>query len=85
MFASPSIGSTVFSCSLIWLAVSGPACAQDPPVSLEIRVDARAVAPGEPLRIRVDADAPLDALEATLLGEEIYLTPADTSGRSWSG
>ncbi len=85
MVALSRIGPTVFFCSLIWLALIGPACGQAPPVRLEVRVDARALAPGEPLRIRVVADAPLDALGATFLDEAIYMTAADASGQHWSG
>ncbi|NIM61859.1 MAG: peptidoglycan DD-metalloendopeptidase family protein, partial [Acidobacteria bacterium] len=70
------------------IALAGPACASEKPrvpVRLDIRVDARAVVPGEPLRVRVASNVALESLAATLLDEAVYMTPADESGLHWSG
>lgn len=72
----------------VGLALFGPACASQDrpdPVSLQIRVDARAIAPGEPLRISVASDYALESLGATLLGDTIFMTAADEDGLTWSG
>jgi len=77
-----------FVCVLAWIAAVGPACAEKDrldPVRLEIRVDARAVAPGEPLRISVGSNGALESLEATLMGDSIFMTALDEDGMSWSG
>jgi len=84
----PRSGFRILVHALVWIALSGPACAQPglvDPVRLEIRVDARAVAPGEPLRIHVVSSSALESLTATLLGESVFMTPADEAELHWSG
>jgi len=74
--------------ALAWVALFGPACASEDgldPVSLRIRVDARAIAPGEPLRISVGSNHALESLAATLLGDAIFMTAANEDGLAWSG
>jgi murein DD-endopeptidase MepM/ murein hydrolase activator NlpD len=71
-------GATMFACS------AGPARAAGV-AELEIVVGARAIAPGEPLRVQISADVALESLEATLLGASIYMTPLDDGGRRWTG
>ena len=78
----------ILVCALAWVALLGPACASGDrlePVRLEIRVDARAVAPGEPLRIHVGSNYALESLAATLLGDAVFMTAADETGLRWSG
>ena len=84
----PRFGFRVLVCALAWVALLGPACASEDrlePVRLEIRVDARTVAPGEPLRIHVGSDYALESLAATLLGDAVFMTAADETGLRWSG
>jgi len=84
----PRFGFLVLACAPAWVALVGPACAEEnplDPVRLEIRVDARAIAPGEPLRIGVGSNYALESLGATLLGDEVFMTAADASGLRWSG
>ena len=84
----PRFRFRILVCTLAWAALLGPACAGEElldPVRLEIRVGARAIAPGEPLRINVDSSYALESLVATLLGEAVFMTAADESGLLWSG
>jgi murein DD-endopeptidase MepM/ murein hydrolase activator NlpD len=56
------------------------------PVTIEVR--ARAIAPGEPLRVDVVSQAPLAELEAQLFGRPIFMTRAAgtaNGGERWSG
>jgi murein DD-endopeptidase MepM/ murein hydrolase activator NlpD len=64
----------------------GTATPGELPVAIEVR--ARAVAPGEPLRIDVVSPAPLAAITAEFLGESIFMTragAAERGGERWSG
>jgi len=54
-------------------------------VTLEVTVHARAVAPGEPLRLAVRSPEPLAKLGGALLGRKIFFSRADGEGREWSG
>ena len=84
----PRFGFRFLVCALAWIALLGPACAEEDrrdPVRLEVRVDARAIAPGEPLRIGVVSNHALESLGATLLGDAVFMTATDESGLRWSG
>ena len=76
----------LFSGSVV--VAAGAACAGEDrrvPVSLDVRVAAREVAPGEPLRVHVNSNVALASLDATLLDEPVYLTAFDDSGMRWTG
>jgi murein DD-endopeptidase MepM/ murein hydrolase activator NlpD len=86
--AIPRSRSWILSFTLALASALGPACAEEDaldPVRLEIRVDARMIAPGEPLRINVGSNYALESLNATLLGETVFMTAADEVGLRWSG
>jgi len=86
--AVPRARSWILSFTLASAMAIGPACAAKDlcdPVRLEIRIGARAIAPGEPLRINVSSNCALESLGATLFGDSIYMTAADEDGLRWSG
>ncbi len=60
-------------------------CAAPAEVPLTIDVGARAIAPGEPLRILVAAETPLASLEGEFLGEPFTLEPDPKKALRWSG
>jgi len=71
--------------------VAGSASASRPrPTALTIETRARAVAPGEPLRIVVRSSEPLAELAGTFGGDPIFFTPsaeggpAESLARDWS-
>jgi murein DD-endopeptidase MepM/ murein hydrolase activator NlpD len=68
----------------ILIALAGCARADEPPPAPQLTIDvrARAIAPGEPLRVDVRATAPLRALEGEMLGAPIHFV---RSGERWSG
>ncbi|MCU0230347.1 MAG: M23 family metallopeptidase [Acidobacteria bacterium] len=76
---------------LLALLLSTPpdAAASPPPLPVEVTVRARAVAPGEPVRIVVRAPEPLSALSGRFLGATVFLAregPAHAEGaETWSG
>jgi murein DD-endopeptidase MepM/ murein hydrolase activator NlpD len=51
---------------------------------LEVALRARAVAPGEPVRIDVRSDEPLATLSCRFLGREVHMSPHEGEVR-WSG
>ncbi|NIP80442.1 MAG: peptidoglycan DD-metalloendopeptidase family protein, partial [Gemmatimonadetes bacterium] len=57
------------------------------PLPLSVEVHARALAPGEPLRLEVRAEEPLAELAGSLLGEPVFLTRSvgRGAGERWSG
>lgn len=59
-----------------------PACGGPPDalVPLEIELAARAVAPGEPLRVQVRSAVPLASAAGRFLGRTVQLTPAPSAG-----
>ena len=70
------------------LAAAAPGAAAGP-APVEVTVHARAVAPGEPIRVVVRAREPLASLSGRFLGEKVFLSrvgagPAD-QGETWSG
>lgn len=75
-----------WSLPLLLLAVAGlPAVAGD--LALTARVQARAVAPGEPLRVEAFSAEPLRSLEVEFLGHPVHMVrggPSD-EGRQWAG
>lgn len=79
------------SALLLALALSAPPDAQasPPPLPVSLTVRARAVAPGEPVRIVVRATEPLSELSGRFLGATVFLTreaPAGADGaETWSG
>jgi len=73
---------TVGGWLLVALAVSCAGAA--PPAPLEIALHARAVAPGEPVRIDVRSAQALASLHCEFLGRTVYMTPRD-EGTAWSG
>ena len=86
--ATPEKHAWILAGALAWVIAFGPSCAGEAgvkPVALETRVAARTLAPGEPLRLEVDSAEALQSLDATLLGEPVYLTPVDETGLRWSG
>ena len=77
----PRIGTrTVGALLLASLLAPVPATA----ATLSVEVQARTIAPGEPLRVRVVSDAPLATLTGKLLGHEVALRP-DGDSKRWSG
>jgi len=62
-----------------------PAAAGD--LALTVRVQARAVAPGEPVRVEALAAEPLRSLEAELLGHEVHMVRGGITaeGERWAG
>jgi len=52
-------------------------------VSLEINVQAWELAPGEPVRVQIQASEPLTALSGSFLGQTIVLHPS--GGSKWAG
>lgn len=69
---------------LLPLSAPGLAAADLP---LEITVHARELAPGEPLRIEALAGEPLESLEGSFLGEELFMSRIGSTeaGEIWSG
>ena len=67
------------------VAAALPAAAGD--LALTVRVQARAVAPGEPVRVEVFAAEPLDSLEAELLGHRFHMVRGGSTaeGQRWAG
>lgn len=63
-------------------AAEGPAKG---PAALEVTVRARAIAPGEPLRVVVRPPGPLMSLSGKFLGRRIYFSRAGDAGTEWSG
>jgi len=59
------------------------ALASGPDLSLELR--ARAVAPGEPVRVVAHAREPLERLEGEFLGRPLFMSREDGDATSWSG
>lgn len=70
---------------LILAAALLPAVAGD--LALTARVQARAVAPGEPLRVEAFAAEPLRSLEAEFLGHTVHMLRAGSTGEGqrWTG
>ena len=75
---------------------NAPAPATPPtpePPRLELSLHARALAPGEPVRLEVRASRPVDAVEGTFLGRPVAFVrlpdaadaPTVTEGTGWSG
>ena len=54
-------------------------------VPLEIDLRARAMVPGEPVRIVVRSPQPLDELSCSFLDQQVAMTPSGDDGREWSG
>src|SRR6188474_548693 len=78
----PSLAALI----LLAAAASGPAC-EGPAESLVIDVHARALEPGEPVRIVVHAAEPLKSVEGLLHGEKLTFVPVGAAGRDatrWS-
>jgi murein DD-endopeptidase MepM/ murein hydrolase activator NlpD len=53
------------------------------PLTVDLR--ARDLGPGEPLRVNVRAEEPLESLEGEFLGRAIFFVRDDDSAMSWSG
>ncbi len=69
-------------------AVGAGECRAAEPVRLQPSVHARAVAPGEPLRLVVRSSVPLTTLEAMFLERAIFMAPFETNAdgsEAWSG
>lgn len=76
------------TCALLacWLALACSAAA--PPggdVPVEIALAARALEPGEPVRVTVRTPVPLSAASASFLGRDVALAPASDAGDVWRG
>jgi murein DD-endopeptidase MepM/ murein hydrolase activator NlpD len=74
--------------SLALIASAGAFAADDGQVALDVSLRARAIAPGEPMRVVVDAPVPLASASAELLGREVFLVPEAASaaaGERWTG
>ncbi len=69
------------------LAVASGAARGEAPVALTIELRARAVAPGEPVRVVVRAPEPLASLTGTFLGKPVFFARAgERDGQEeWSG
>lgn len=67
------------------LAAAPPADAGD--LVLAVRVQARAVAPGEPLRVEALSAEPLSFLKAEFLGHEVHMVRGGSTadGQHWAG
>jgi murein DD-endopeptidase MepM/ murein hydrolase activator NlpD len=76
---------------LSWIAVCGLAtgCGSTgaQPARLTVELHARALAPGEPVRLVVSSTRPLRSLAGEFLGEPVHLvrTGSGDGGESWSG
>jgi murein DD-endopeptidase MepM/ murein hydrolase activator NlpD len=92
MFHGPSRSGIRLAAGFL-LVVAAFACsaAETPRVALEIEIYARAVAPGEPVRLAVVSPAALTSLTGTFRDDEVFFTritdPATEGGTSerWSG
>lgn len=75
-----ALSLAIFLCAA---AVEG----DDGQVALDVSLRARAIAPGEPLRVVVDAPVPLASASAEFLGQKIFLVPeaSATAAERWSG
>ena len=70
------------------LVVVASCVAAEPAAPLRVEAHARAIAPGEPVRILVVSPEPLSSAKATLLGAEVPLVrlpPAAPSPETWCG
>ncbi len=80
-------GQAVLAAVVLWTAVGS--CTRAETVALEVGIHARAVAPGEPVRLVVSSPEPLASLGATFLGEQIAMIRTVPVHRSaperWSG
>ncbi|MDX1387605.1 MAG: M23 family metallopeptidase [Acidobacteriota bacterium] len=89
----PGLPPRLRSVVSVFLVIAAFSCtpAQTRDIALEIEIHARAVAPGEPVRIAVVSPAALSSLDGTFLGEEVFFTrttdPAVDGGAPeiWSG
>jgi murein DD-endopeptidase MepM/ murein hydrolase activator NlpD len=72
--------------SLVGL-LAAPTALAEGDLPLTIRIHARAVAPGEPLRVEVVSREPLDSVEGTFLGHTVFMVRQGSSdaGEHWSG
>jgi len=77
----------------IWLILCGLCLAAAPAfcgadeLAVTIRVHARAVAPGEPLRIELVSPEPLSSVKGTFRGNDVFMVREGSSaeGERWSG
>jgi murein DD-endopeptidase MepM/ murein hydrolase activator NlpD len=75
---------TIRAIFLFALCISSVAAAE---LAVTIEVNARAVAPGEPVRVEVLSPAPLQRLEGRFLDEAVFMSriEAAAEGEKWSG
>ncbi len=68
--------------AVVWLSLCCTSAAGVVPLEVEVR--ARALAPGEPVRVAVRSPEPLTSLDCSFLGLDIHMSPHEDRSR-WSG
>ena len=78
------VGRASIAGAALWLAAT--ACVSGEPLTLDVEVRARAVAPGEPLRVVITTPVPLTALDGEFLGEALSFSRGSADdGEAWVG
>ena len=90
-FRVRSANRPLLRAGLVTLVLLAPAavCRGSETTALDVSVQARAIAPGEPIRVVIDSPAPLASVSAKFLDQEVFFVReqpvANRTGERWSG